>query len=130
MDQHPLFTNKKILALLDQYKPVWALSYLKEVSERDRDTYMPIDANQYRAEALAQVTLLIQQIFTKGAFINSYRETSLEKDLNDYEKGILRITENLLKEYIQLSPDFLSQLTENISLSRNIWVKAKENNDF
>ena len=85
-----LFQNTKLLQLLEQYKPVWAIFYLYSLGNWDSEVFMPVKAGSYRAEAFAQMESLMQKLIIDPSFLQLFREVEQEP-LNESEQGIIRL---------------------------------------
>ena len=91
-----LITNPIILKLLEKYKVIWALSHLSGLGNWDLDTYIPEEGIPARSEALAKVATLSQELFLDKNFLDLIYDSEKEKNLNDFEKGIIRILKRSL----------------------------------
>lgn len=124
------FKNPTILKILDYYKDLWSLSYLSGLASWDLETYMPKMAATFRGEAMARVSTIRQKKFLDNEFVGLINKAVKEKNLNDYEKGVVRIMVQSLKLYQKVPSKFLEEfevLTNNATV---VWADAKAKNDF
>lgn len=125
-----VFKNKKIKEILEYYKLPWALSYLQGVAHWDLETYMPTSAASARGEAMSKVSSLRQKIFLDQAFVNLVTSAGKQKNLNDYEKGVVRVLLRSLKQYKKLPPKFIEDFEKLTNEATVVWRHAKETNNF
>jgi carboxypeptidase Taq len=123
------FTNKTVIKILDYYKNLWALSYVSGVAHWDLETYMPQKGAGARGEALAKVSSLRQKMFLDKEFVTLIHSAEKSKNLNDYEKGIIRTLIRSLKFYEKLPPDFLEKFELLTNEATVVWRGAKEKGD-
>lgn len=128
-DNEILIRNIVILKILEKYKIIWALSHLAGLANWDLDTYMPELGLEARGEALAKVSSLIQELFLEKEFIELIKQAENE-ELNDYEKGIIRLLKRSLKFYQKLPSDFIEEFVKITNEARAYWREARERSDF
>ena len=128
--QSKVFKNKIILQILDHYKSVWALSRLSAVAHWDLETYMPPKGAGPRGEMLARVTAVKQKIFLDHKFVALIHNAEKEKNLNDYEKAVVRILLRDLKFYEKLPGEFLQEFEKLTNTGTVVWREAKDNNKY
>lgn len=124
------FKNPTILKILNYYKDLWSLSYLSAVTHWDLETYMPKLGANYRGEALARVSTIKQKMFLNKDFVELINKASKNKDLNDYEKGVVRNLKESLKIYQKVPSSFLEGFEKLTNKATVVWSKAKAENDF
>ncbi|MEK6825892.1 MAG: carboxypeptidase M32 [Nanoarchaeota archaeon] len=125
-----LITHPIILQLLEQYKPIWSLRHLCGLANWDLQTYMPPEGIEARGEALSNAETLSQNLFLNPSFISLIDKASTEKDLNDYERGIIRLLQRSLHYYRVLPPAFIAEFIKLTSEAHAVWKNAKEKNQF
>lgn len=124
------FKNPTILKILEQYKDLWALSYVGGVTHWDLETYMPQKGAATRGEAMARVSTIRQKLFLDKEFVNLIHKAERIKDLNDYEKGVVRILIKSLKFYEKLPPKFLEEFEKTTSTATVVWRDAKAKDEY
>ena len=125
-----LIKNKVILKILEEYQILWSLSHLSALAHWDINTYMPQDGMEGRAKALSQVAMLRQKIFLDKKFVSLIKLSQNQKNLNPYEKAIVRILKRSLKHYQKLPPEFIEEYIKVTSAAHQAWKQAKEKNKF
>jgi len=104
--------NSVIKELMEKYKTIWALSHFGSLAHWDLNTYMPEEGIESRAEALAKLAVLSQKMFLEKDFLSLIKKAENEKELNDYEKAVIRLLNRSLKYYQKLPPEFIEEFTK------------------
>jgi carboxypeptidase Taq len=120
--------NTVITEIVEKYKPIWALDHVQSLLEWDMETYMPIGASKSRGFAQAQTALIKQQRMLELAGHVSKAEKLGE--LNDYEKGILRVIKRDLDYYMKIPPKLLEDLRRISTEATVVWREARRKSDF
>lgn len=120
--------NPVITEITERYKPVWALDHVSALLEWDMETYMPIGASKPRGFAQAQASLMKQQRMIEMAGLIAKAEKL--GDLNDREKGILRVIKRDLDYYMKVPPDLLENLQRTTTEATVVWREARRKSDF
>jgi carboxypeptidase Taq len=120
--------NTVITEIVEKYKPIWALDHVQSLLEWDMETYMPIGASKPRGFAQAQTALIKQQRMLELAGHVSKAEKLGE--LNDYEKGILRVIKRDLDYYMKIPPKLLEDLRSISTEATVVWREARRKSDF
>src|SRR3990167_4078749 len=102
-----MFKNKIILKILDYYKDIWALGYTSAIAHWDLETYMPPKGIEHRAEGLGRMATIRQKLFLDKEFVRLLHMTDDISNLNDYERGVIRILKRTLKFYERLPKEFI-----------------------
>ena len=122
--------NPTILKVLDRYKDLWSLSYLSGICQWDLETYMPQKAANFRGEAMARVSTIRQKIFLEKDFVDLILKLEKEKNLNDFEKGVLRVLKRTLDFYQKVPSSFLEDFEKLTTKATVVWREAKEKDNF
>lgn len=125
-----LITNPLIKKILEKYKVIWSLNHLSSLAYWDMETYMPKEGAIARGEALGKISTLAQSLYLNKDFIDLIKDAEQEKNLNDSEKGIVRLLNRHLRVYQKLPPEFLEEFEKTISAAFLSWTAAKEQNSF
>ncbi len=123
MSKNPVLTE-----IVERYKPIWALDHVASLLEWDMETYMPIGASKPRGFAQAQMALIKQQRVLELASLVSKAEKL--GDLNDFEKGILRVVKRELNYYMKVPPKLLEDLRRTSTEATVVWREARRKSDF
>jgi carboxypeptidase Taq len=128
--ENKLIKHPFILEILDKYKVIWSLGHLSALGNWDLSVYMPEEGATARGEALGKLATLSQKLFLDKEFTDLIKKADGEKDLNDYEKAILRMLKRSLKYYEKLPAEFIEEFSKVASEGHIAWKNAKEKNDF
>lgn len=124
------FTNKTIISINERYKTLWALQHFTALAHWDMQTYMPKDGINARSEALSKISVLGQKLFLEKEFVSLIKQAEKEKNLNDYEKAIVRVLKRDLDYYQKLPPKFIEEFSIVTSKAHSAWKEAKEKKNF
>jgi len=117
--------NRTVLRIIDYWRDLWAIGNLSAVAHWDLETYMPERGAAVRGEAMARAAGIRQKLFLNKDFISLIHKAQKEKNLNDYEKGVIRLLSRDLKFYEKLPPEFLKDFERLTNESTVIWRTAK-----
>lgn len=113
------------------------LSAAAALLQWDQETYMPEGSGAFRADLLAHLSLSVHRLATGAALREELEhhvdmETGECTDITPGEKGkrSLYLVWKELKKQMALPEAFVEELSRHNSASQQIWVKAKNNNDF
>ncbi|MGA8904783.1 MAG: carboxypeptidase M32 [Candidatus Bathyarchaeia archaeon] len=123
MSKNPVLTE-----IVERYKPMWALDHVASLLEWDMETYMPTGASKPRGFAQAQMALIKQQRVLELAGLISKAEKL--GDLNDFEKGMLRVVKRELNYYMKVPPKLLEDLRRTSTEATVVWREARRKSDF
>ena len=123
MSKNPVLTE-----IVERYKPIWALDHVASLLEWDMETYMPTGASKPRGFAQAQMALIKQQRVLELAGLISKAEKL--GDLNDFEKGMLRVVKRELNYYMKVPPKLLEDLRRTSTEATVVWREARRKSDF
>jgi len=123
MSKNPAFAE-----IVESYKPLWALNSIYALLEWDMETYMPTGSSGPRGFALAQIQLMKQQRMMQ--LVGSAAKAEKLPDLNDFEKGFLRIMKRELDYYTKLPAKLLEDLARTATEGTVVWREARKKSDF
>jgi carboxypeptidase Taq len=122
--------NPVINQILDAYKPIWSISHATSLLGWDFETYMPRKGTEERGVADSQLHLLYKERLLNREFVNLVESGKKQADLNDLEKGIIRVLDRDITNEIKIP----KELTEAESLERikgnMAWRQARKKSDF
>jgi carboxypeptidase Taq len=124
-----VFRNKTILELLQRYRTVWALGHASAVLNWDFETYMPQEGTTARAIANSELALL-EQRFSLSLKELVDRAEKQSPDLNDEEKGVLRVLRRQLDYYEKVPPELIQELSRAKAEANQVWRLARKKNDY
>ncbi|MEM3871406.1 MAG: carboxypeptidase M32 [Nitrososphaeria archaeon] len=124
------FQNKLVLEVLERYKVVWSIEHAMALLSWDSETYMPEDGVEERSVAFSQLDLLKQKFLTEESFMKLVDRANEEKDLNEYEKGVLRVLNREIRVYRLLPPKLVEELAKVTQEAKIVWRNARIANNF
>ncbi|MGC8543368.1 MAG: carboxypeptidase M32 [Vulcanisaeta sp.] len=114
--------------LLREYRSVWALDHARSLLEWDLEVNMPVEGAAARGEALARLTLIRREYLLRlKDLVDRYEES---KDLNDLERGVIRVLRRELKYYTSIPPEVLEELDRTTTKAAVVWREAKKESNF
>ncbi|NON61689.1 carboxypeptidase M32, partial [Acidianus sp. RZ1] len=114
-------------SILSSYRRYWALDHSSALLNWDSETYLPEDGFKYRGEALAQIdSLQREEILRLAPLVEKVKE----EDLDDKNRGILRVLKRMIKYYTAIPTEISEKLIRLTTEAFNIWRKAKAKSDF
>ncbi|MGQ9781491.1 MAG: carboxypeptidase M32 [Nitrososphaeria archaeon] len=125
-----LFTNKLVCKILEKYKLIWSIDHALALQTWDGETFMPEEGVEERGVAVSQLNLLKQKLVSDKTFVGLVDDASNETDLNDFERGIIRVLKRLIKVYLRLPPSLIEELAKTTEKSKVIWRNAKAQDNF
>lgn len=115
---------------MSKYKIIWALYHYLALGDWDVETYLPEKGIMARSEASAKIRSLSQRLFLDPEFKAHIQKAQAEKNLNPYEKGMVRVLMRQLDYYEKLPSRFIEEFTRATSQAQMVWRRAKKHNDF
>jgi len=123
------FSDPKILELIKAYRPIWALSSSGALLEWDLEVNMPERASESRGVIMAELAL-IRQDRMKSVYPILEEASARSKDLNDEERGVVRILERMKKYYTRIPPELLEEEQRLAVEATIVWREARKKSDF
>jgi carboxypeptidase Taq len=120
--------NPAVAEIIEKYKPIWALDSVSALLEWDMETYMPTGSSEQRGFALAQTQLIKQQHMMQ--LVDPVAKAGKLSDLNDFEKGFLRVMKHDLDYYTKLPPKLLEDIARTGTEGTVVWREARKKSDF
>lgn len=123
-----MFRSEAIDEILQKYKAIWALNHSSALLSWDLETYMPEGGARPRGEANAQLALLRQKfmIDLRGPIERSEEA----QDLNDFEKGVLRVLRRELHYFTKVPPRLIEELQRITTEATVVWRDARKKSSF
>ena len=125
-----VFQNPVIKEILEKYKVIWSISHALNIMEWDSETYMPREGYRDRAVARAELELLRQQLLLRPEFVELVEKADKAEDLNDYERGVVRVLKRAIRIAKALPPWLVAEKAKVTQEAMVVWREAKAKNDF
>ncbi len=122
-------SHPKILELIKAYRPIWALSSSGALLEWDLEVNMPERGSESRGVIMAELAL-IRQNRMKTVYPILEEASARSKDLNDEERGVVRILERMKKYYTRIPPELLEEEQRLAVEATVVWREARKKADF
>lgn len=120
--------NKIVAEVLEGYRKVWALNHSMAVLGWDTETHMPEGGAKPRGVATGQLAVMAQKstIELDGLI----RKAEKAKDLDDFEKGVVRVLRRSLDYYLKVPPKLVEELQRVTTEATVVWRSARKKSDF
>ncbi|MCI4436771.1 MAG: carboxypeptidase M32 [Ignisphaera sp.] len=125
-----VFQNPVIKEILEKYRVIWSISHALNIMEWDSETYMPREGYRDRAVARAELELLRQQLLLRPEFVELVEKADKAEDLNDYERGVVRVLKRAIRIAKALPPWLVAEKARVTQEAMVVWREAKARNDF
>jgi len=123
------FKNKYILEILEKYYTIASLESLINLADWDLNTYMPEGASEDRGFILGKISVLRKELLLDKE-LKELVEKAKKEELNDYERGVLRVIEREQEKLEKLPNEFIEELNQVTNEAQIVWRRAKNNDNF
>jgi carboxypeptidase Pfu. Metallo peptidase. MEROPS family M32 len=125
-----VFENPLVKEILEKYRVLWAIEHAMSLMSWDSETYMPREGYRDRAVARAELSLLQQQLLLRPEFVELVEKADKYEDLNEYEKGVVRVLKRSIRIARALPPWLIAERAKVTQEAMVVWREAKVKNDF
>ena len=125
-----VFQNPVIKEILAKYRVLWSIEHAMALMGWDTETYMPRESIRDRTVARTELSLLKQSLLLKPEFIELVEKADKIEDLNDYERGVVRVLKRAIKVARALPPELVAERARVTSEALVVWREARAKNDF
>jgi carboxypeptidase Taq len=123
-----LAKNPVIGEILEKYRVIWALNHSMAVLGWDMETHMPEAGASSRGTASGQLTMMMQKATVDlGGLVNKAEKL---RDLDDMEKGIVRVLRNDLDFFTKIPPELLEERERVTAEATVVWRRARKDSNF
>ena len=131
MSTTEIFKKEIIKEILEKYRVIWALGHASSLMGWDSETYMPKQAYIDRGVASSEISVLSRSLLLDKDFLSKLdRAKEVYEDLNDYEKGVIRVLDRAVKIYRALPEDLIKEMALTREEARAHWVQARYKSDY
>ena len=120
--------NKIVAEVLDGYRKVWALNHSMAVLGWDTETHMPVGGAKPRGVASGQLAVMSQKSTIE--LDGLVRKAEKARDLDDFEKGVVRVLRRSLDYYLKVPPKLVEELQRVTTEATVVWRSARKKSDF
>ncbi len=131
MSSTDIFQNETIKEILEHYRVIWALGHASSLMGWDSETYMPKQAYMDRGTASSELSVLSRKLLLDENFLAKLdKAKDMMDDLNEYERGVVRVLDRAVKIYRALPEDLIREMAIAREEARVHWVQARYKSDF
>ena len=120
--------NPIVQDILKRYTQVWALGHSMAVLGWDMETHMPERGAKPRGIALGQLSVMSQTATIE--LDRLVRKAEKARDLDDMEKGVVRVLRRSLDYYLRVPPQLVDELQRVTTEATVVWRTARKKSDF
>jgi carboxypeptidase Taq len=123
-----LAQNATVREILNRYTQIWALGHSSAVLGWDTETHMPQSGAKPRGIALGQLAVMSQKATIE--LDGLVRKAEKAKDLDETERGIVRVLRRNLDYYLKVPPEIVEELQRVTTEATVVWRSARKKSDF
>ena len=120
--------NRVVKEILERYTQIWALGHSSAVLGWDTETHMPMKGAKPRGIALGQLAVMSQKATIE--LDGLVRKAEKARDLDDMEKGVVRVVRRDLDYYLKVPPELVEELQRVTTEATVVWRDARKKSDF
>lgn len=120
--------NPIIRDILEKYREVWALGSSMAVLGWDMETHMPEGGASSRGMVSGQLAMLQQKAMVAMDPLVSKAEKA--RDMDDMEKGVVRVLRRGLDYYLKIPPELVDELQRVTTEATVVWRTARKKSDY
>ena len=125
-----VFENEVIKGILEKYRRIWAINHASAVLSWDMEVNMPKEGIMERSVAEGELSVLSQKFLLDPEFVSLVNKAEDIEDLNEYEKGVVRVLKRKIKIQSSFPPEFVREVSETTSRATAVWREAKKKDDY
>jgi carboxypeptidase Taq len=123
-----LARNPLVRDILKRYTQVWALGHSMAVMGWDTETHMPEKGARPRGIASGQLAMMSQRATIE--LDGLVRKAEKARDLDDMERGVVRVLRRNLDYYLKIPPELVDELQRVTTEATVVWRNARKKSDF
>ncbi|MDA4119327.1 MAG: carboxypeptidase M32 [Thaumarchaeota archaeon] len=120
--------NPIVRDILKRYRQVWALNHSMAVMGWDTETHMPEGGATPRGIASGQLAMMVQKAMVE--LDGMVRKAEKARDLDDVEKGVVRVLRRGLDFFLKIPPEMVDELQRVTTEATVVWRTARKKSDF
>jgi carboxypeptidase Taq len=125
--------KRDIKILIERLRNIGYLSSINASLEWDQETYLPKKALDLRAVCISEMSGLIHNKFINldaGGLLTKLHKSATSNKIKGKDKILILETWREYERARKLPEGFVRELSKTLSISREVWAKARKNNDF
>ena len=120
--------NPVVSEILKRYTQIWALGHSSAVLGWDTETHMPRGGAKPRGIALGQLAVMSQKATIE--LDGLVRKAEKARDLDDMERGVVRVMRRSLDYYLKVPPELVEELQRVTTEATVVWRDARKRSEF
>jgi carboxypeptidase Taq len=120
----------KLTELTNRLNRIIDLGHASALLEWDQETYIPDGAHEARANQMATLKSIAHEEATADALGRLLADLSDGERLDEKAAALVRVAKRDFDKATKLSTDLVSRLATAEALSKDVWRRAREQNDY
>ncbi len=125
-----VFENPVVKELVEKTRVLWAIGHALGLMSWDTETYMPKEGSMERGIASGELSVLRQKILLSPEIQSLLEKAEKQEDLNDYERGVIRVLKRATRIAKALPPKLVYELSKTSQEAVVVWREARQKNDY
>ncbi len=125
-----IFENEKIKEILEYYRKIWALDYASGLLGWDMEVFMPREGVRERSFAESEISMMSHELITRDKFVEMVEKADTIEDLNEYERGVIRVLKRDIKHAKAIPREVIGELSRVTGEATMAWREAREKDDY
>ena len=125
-----VFEKDLIKEINKYYRTLWAIGHAVSLMSWDTETYMPKEGAMERGMAYGELHVLAQKILLDEKFVSMVDKVAEIEDLNDYERGVVRVLKRAIRIAKALPPRLVKELARLSQEASVVWREAKAKDNY
>ncbi len=125
-----VFENPVIKEIIEKTRVLWAIDHATSLMGWDQEVYMPREGVRERGIAQAELQVLHQKLLLRPELIELVEKADKIEDLNDYERGVVRVLKRSIRIAKALPPQLVAEMAKTTTEAQMAWREAKQKDDY
>lgn len=131
MKEQTVFENETVKQIIKKTRTIWALNHASGLMGWDLEVNMPREGVVERSIAASEIAVLRQKLTLDPELIKLVEKAEdITDELNDYEKGVVRVVKREIKIAKSLPPKLVQEYTQLTREARMKWREAKTKDKY
>lgn len=131
MKEQTVFKNEIVKEIIKKTRVIWALTHASGLMGWDLEVNMPREGVIERSIAASEIAVLRQKLTLDPELIKLVEKAEgITDELNDYEKGVVRVLKREIKIAKSLPPKLVQEYTRLTREARMKWREAKNRDRY
>jgi len=131
LEKQEVFTNSVVKEILKKTRVIWALNHASSLMGWDLRVNMPREGVTERSIASSEIAVLTQKLTLDPELIKLVEKAEeISDELNDYERGVVRVLKREIKIAKALPPKLVEEYTRITGEARVRWREARSRDNY